>query len=283
MRLPASVATIGAAAVALLGCGDSTDAPERPTVDRFDSRAAWLLLREQVGLGPRPAGSPASRELARRLKRLLPRGRYESVPGGLQNVVGTVPGRSRRYVVVGAHYDTKDIPGFLGANDGASGTAVVTELARTIQPRRMRNTLVFVLFDGEESPAGTPSAEFQEKGLRGSKVAASRLEEGRAMVLLDFVGDRDLRIPREAGSSRALWQRLRKAAREVGTTETFPPDVQPPVLDDHIPFIEKGVPAIDLIDFDFDCFHSTCDNLVAVSEASLDQVGETMFRFLASL
>jgi glutaminyl-peptide cyclotransferase len=282
MRLPAFMAAVGAATMALLGCGGSTDAPDRPWVDRFDSRAAWLLLREQVGLGPRPAGSPASRELARRLKRLLPRGHYENVPGGLQNVVGTVPGRSRRYVVVGARYDTKDLPGFVGANDGASGTAVVTQLARTIQPRRLRKTLVFVLFDGEESPLGTPSGEFLEKGLRGSKVAASRFQGARAMVLLDFVGDRNLRIPREAGSSRALWQRLRKAARGVGTTETFPPDVQPPVLDDHIPFIEQGVPAIDLIDFDFDCFH-TCDNLVAVSELSLDQVGETTLRFLASL
>ncbi len=282
MRLLALAAMVGAASMAL-SCSGSPDAPGRPTVHRFDSRAAWRLLKEQVELGPRPAGSPASRRLAGRLRRLLPHGRYERVTGGLRNVVGTVRGRSGEYVLVGAHYDTKDIPGFVGANDGASGTAVVTQLARTIKPHRLRKSLVFVLFDGEESPAGTPSDEFEEKGLRGSKVAASRFHGARAMVLLDFVGERDLRIPGEGRSSWILWQRLRRAARAVGTGETFPNRVQAPVSDDHVPFIERGVPAIDLIDFDFDCFHRTCDDVGAVSERSLDQVGETMLRFLASL
>jgi hypothetical protein len=66
----------------------------RPKVDRFDSAAAWKLLVEQVELGPRPAGSATSRTLARRLRRLLPNGRFEAVPGGLRNIVGTVPGRA---------------------------------------------------------------------------------------------------------------------------------------------------------------------------------------------
>src|SRR3954451_11961899 len=121
MRSIALVATVGAATIALLSCSDSPDAARNPTVDRFDSHAAWRLLKRQVALGPRPAGSPPSRRLARELRRLLPHGRYQSVPGGLRNVTGKVPGRSRSYVVVGAHYDTKDIPGFAVANDGASG------------------------------------------------------------------------------------------------------------------------------------------------------------------
>jgi glutaminyl-peptide cyclotransferase len=269
--------------VALFACGESPDAARSPTVNRFDSHAAWRLLKYQVKLGPRPAGSPESRRLARRLKRLLPHGRYQRVPGGLRNVVGKVPGRTRSYVVVGAHYDTKDIPGFVGANDGASGTAVVTQLARTIKPHRLRKTLVFVLFDGEESPAGTPEDEFEAKGLRGSKVAARRYRRARAMVLLDFVGDRHLSIPREGSSSFSLWRKLRKAARRVGAGSTFPPRAQGSVLDDHTPFIDRGVRSIDLIDFDFACFHRTCDDLSAVSERSVDRVGETMLRFLASL
>src|SRR5512134_3534156 len=108
-----------AAAIVLLSCGDSPGAAGKPKANRFDSSAAWRLLKWQVDLGPRPAGSAASRRLARRFRRLLPRGRYQPVPGGLRNVVGRVPGRSGGYVVVGAHYDTKDIPGFVGANDGA--------------------------------------------------------------------------------------------------------------------------------------------------------------------
>jgi glutaminyl-peptide cyclotransferase len=264
---------------------DDSDAPARaaprPRADRFDSEAAYDLLREQVSLGPRPAGSRASRRLAEHLRELLPRGRFQAVPGGLRNIVGTVPGRTGRTVVVGAHYDTKDIPGFVGANDGASGTAVAVELARTI--RRPRSTLVFVLFDGEESPRGTPDLEFEDKGLRGSKVAAAHLGQADAMVLLDFVGDRRLRIPREGSSNADLWGRLRAAARGVGAQRAFPGGAGASILDDHTPFLEQGVPAIDLIDFDFPCFHRRCDDLSAVSEQSLDAVGETVLRMLASL
>jgi glutaminyl-peptide cyclotransferase len=253
----------------------------RPTVDRFDSGAAWALLREQVEFGPRPAGSDASRRLAERLRRLLPRGRFESVPNGLRNVVGTLPGREPGYIVVGAHYDTKDLPGFLGANDGASGTAVVVQLARTI--KRPRHAIKFILFDGEESPAGTPPQLFEQKGLRGAKVAARRYRDARAMVLLDFVGDRRLSIPREGSSDAALWRRLRAAARAVGVARHFPPQTRPTILDDHIPFLREGVPSIDLIDFDFTCWHLRCDDLSNVSERSLDATGETVYRLLASL
>jgi glutaminyl-peptide cyclotransferase len=273
-------------AFAVAGCDSSTADGEnagtaRVKTDRFDSGAAWRLLEYQVGLGPRPAGSEQSLRLARRLRRLLPRGRFEPVPGGLRNVVGTVRGRERGYVVVGAHYDTKDIPGFLGANDGASGTAVVTQLARTI--RRPRHTIRFILFDGEESPRGTPNFDFYAEGLRGSKVAAPRYRDARAMVLLDFVGETGLRIPREGYSNEQLWGRLRRAARQVGAGGIFPNTSQGAIQDDHLPFMQQGVPAIDLIDFDFRCFHLTCDNLSGVSERSLDAVGETVLRLLASL
>jgi hypothetical protein len=265
--------------------GEADGASETPTpavaVDRFDGAAAWQLLVEQVELGPRPAGSEASRRLAARLRDLVPNGRYQPVPGGLQNVVGTVPGRERGYIVVGAHYDTKDIPGFVGANDGASGTAVVAELARTI--KNPRHTIRFIFFDGEESPRGASDAVFERRGLRGSKVAARRFSDARAMVLLDFVGDRKLRIPRESNSNIELWSRLRAAARRVGAGRVFPDDTFGAVSDDHIPFIRQGVPSIDLIDFDFPCWHRTCDDLDVVSERSLDAVGETVLELVRGL
>jgi hypothetical protein len=188
--------------------------------DRFDGRAAFALLRRQVEMGPRPAGSDASRRLADRLRRIVPRGRFQEVPGGLRNVIGTVRGRERGYIVVGAHYDTKDIPGFVGANDGASGTAVVAQLARTI--RRPRHTIHFIFFDGEEAPRGVPDSDFEEEGLRGSKVAARQFADARAMVLLDFVGDRDLSIPREDYSAPGLWRKLRRAASRARAGWAFP-------------------------------------------------------------
>jgi glutaminyl-peptide cyclotransferase len=257
---------------------------EARTPNRFNGAAAWAFLVRQVELGPRPAGSPTSRRLADMLRRSIPRGRYQAVPGGLRNVVGTIPGRNpRRRVVIGAHYDTKDLPDFVGANDGASGTAIVRQLARTIRPRQLRPTLIFVFFDGEESPRGTPDAQFERYGLRGSKVAARAFHFAESAIVLDFVGDRNLAIPREQLSNRRLWAKLRAAARRTGHARHFPAREQGAILDDHVPFIRHGVPAIDLIDFDFACFHRPCDDLSAVSRQSVDAVGETMMAFLADL
>ena len=256
----------------------------RATVDRFDSAAAFGSVRRQVAIGPRPAGSPDSRALGERIRRSLPRGRFEAVPGGLRNVVGTIPGRTRAQpVVIGAHYDTKDIPGFVGANDGASGVAVLTQVARSVRPRRLRRPLVLIAFDGEESPRGTPPEEFEARGLRGSRVAAPDYRDARAMILLDFVGQRGLRIPRETHSDRRLWRKLRAAARRAGVGAVFPSGTQSPISDDHVPFLRQGVPSIDLIDFTFRCFHRRCDDLSRISPRSLDAVGETVLELLPRL
>jgi hypothetical protein len=251
---------------------------------RFDAAAAMHWTRIQLGYGPRPAGSAASHALGARLQAALPQGRFQPVPGGLRNVIGRVPGRDPRdVVVIGAHYDTKDIPGFLGANDGAAGTAMVLELARHLPPRHLRPTIVFALFDGEESPDDTPDSEFEQKGLRGSKVAAAAFHGARAMILLDFVGIPHVRIPREQSSDVGLWAQLRAAAGRVGAGSAFPDAIGPEVLDDHTPFEALGVPSIDLIDFDYPCFHKLCDDLSHVSATSLDRVGETVASLLPRL
>jgi glutaminyl-peptide cyclotransferase len=275
------------AALACAGCGSGSDnpaaAPARLKADRFDGRRAFAELRRQVELGPRPAGSKRLRRLAVRLRDELPRGRFEAVPGhpGLRNVVGHLPG-TQPAVLVGAHYDTKKLPGFVGANDGAGGTAAVLELARVL--RRTKRPagapeLRFVLFDGEE--ATNDRADFPLTGLRGSQAYARRhAGELGAVVVLDFIADKRLRIPRERGSDPALWARLRAAARRVGAGSTFPSGTRSEVIDDHTPFAEAGVPAIDLIDFDFPCWHKRCDDLSAVSAKSLDRSGEAVLELL---
>ena len=260
-----------------------TPASER-RVDRFDEDRAWRWLVRQVRLGPRPAGSRPSRRLAAQIRRALPRGRYQPVPGGLRNVVGTTPGRDpRRVVVVGAHYDTKEIRGLVGANDGAGGTAALLELARGIKPRTLRPTIVWIAFDGEESPGPEDVDDFERRGLRGSKVAARRYANAEAMILLDFVAEKRLSTPRESNSDIELWSKLRAASRRVGTQRHYPDETRDPISDDHVPFLRRGVPSIDLIDFDFPCWHETCDDLSAVSKESLDVSGETVRELLASL
>ena len=288
----AAVLVAGAVALLLaLGGGGERDvsapaAEPAAAVDRFDGARAFAELRRQVELGPRPAGSPTLRRLARRLRRELPRGRFERVPGhpGLRNVVGRLPGR-RPAIVVAAHYDTKDLPGFVGANDGAAGTAAVLEFARALRAMDRpadAPQLRFVLFDGEE--ATDDARPFEATGIRGSKAyARAHADEVRALILLDFVAARGMVMRREANSDAGLWRRLREAARAVGVAETFPAGTGAPITDDHTPFLRRGVPSIDLIAWPYACWHRRCDDMSAVSERSLDRSGETVLELVRRL
>ena len=274
--------------MALLATAAATQGtvPASAAADRFDGTRAFADLTWQVRLGPRPAGSAKARRLAEWARDRLPRGHFESVPGhpGLRNVAGRVPGKLPA-IVVGAHYDTKVLEGFVGAEDGAGGTAAVIELARYFRRHRRPVSapeLRFVLFDGEENP-DDETADFYSGGVRGSKAYATRhASELRAAIVLDFIAQKDLRIPREASSDAALWSKLRAAASRAGSSRAFPADEVGEILDDHTPFLRAGVPAIDLIDFTFPCWHRTCDDLSAVSARSLDRSGEAVLEFLRS-
>jgi hypothetical protein len=261
----------------------------RANTRRFDGDAAFALLREQVqDYGWRPAGSEPLRRLAVRLRELMPRGRFEAVPGhaGLRNIVGSVPGREPA-ILVGAHYDVEAAPrGFVGANDGAAGTAAVITLARAFarvkRPPGARE-LRFALFDGEEEPAGcTP---FVDCGLRGSSAYAKRHDGAvDALVLLDYIAEkRGLSFSREAGSDQILWDELRSAASAVGVGSLFSPVSSGQILDDHTPFTQRNVAAIDVIDFDYPQRDSLEDNLEAVARRSIDAVGEAVYRLVARL
>src|SRR5204862_2711129 len=137
--------------------------------------------------------------------------------------------------------------------DGGSGTAAVVQLARQLRPRTIGPTVKFVLFDGEESPPGVPDSQFLTFGLRGSKVAARAFRHAEATILLDFVGDKHLTLPREGTSDPRLWARLRTAAVKAGVGSYFPAATGVGIEDDHTPFLRQGVPSIDLIDWDFPC------------------------------
>jgi glutaminyl-peptide cyclotransferase len=292
--VPLAVVALALLAIAAVvsGCGASSDSDpdKKPAVDRFEADRAWRLVRQQVAHGQRPAGSPQLRRLALRLRPLLPQGRFEPLPGepGLRNVVGTLPGR-RPGIVVGAHYDTLVKPkGFVGANNGAAGTAVVIEVARALakaRPPDGAREVRFVLFDGEEPAAGLPeeSANFYRAGLRGSRAyVAAHPDRTAAMVLLDYVGNKKLRLPREGSSTIALWTRLRAAARKVGAQRFFPAEVGEIITDDHTPFLRAGVPAVDLIDWTYPG-HDLRDGIDKLSPASLDAVGETVVQLVLRL
>lgn len=275
-------------AVAACGCGSS--AAGGGSSNRFDANRAWRLVERQVAVGQRPAGSPQLRRLAIELRGLLPDGRFEAIPGEprLRNVVGRLPGE-RPAIVIGAHYDTLRAPrGFVGANNGAAGTAIVVEAAQDLQAigsdpgeREVR----FVLFDGEEPPAGLPEEgpDFYHEGLRGSRAyAIAHRGETEAMILLDYVGNRGLNLPREASSSTALWMRTLIAAEGVGAAHFFSSVTGPGIIDDHTPFLRQGVPAVDLIDWNYPG-HSLADRISRLSRQSVDGVGETVVKLVEEL
>jgi Zn-dependent M28 family amino/carboxypeptidase len=249
------------------------------------------LVRQQVAVGPRPAGSPQLRKLANELQPMLPNSSIEPFPSkgpqqGLRNIVGDIPGRPPA-ILIGAHYDTQYRPkGFVGANDSAAGTAALIELARTLPfelPANHREVR-FVLFDGEEAPPGCPDRDFQYCALRGSRayVAAHPGQVGD-MILLDYIANRGAHFPRETNSSPELWAKLREAADEVGTEELFPDTTQTPIIDDHIPFLEQAVPSIDLIDWSYPYKNGTQDTLDKLDPDVLGDVGRTVAQLTINL
>ncbi|MGH2983120.1 MAG: M28 family metallopeptidase [Solirubrobacterales bacterium] len=280
-RLSAALLSVAVAALAGFGCGSDGSSP-----DRFDSARAFDLIERQVAFGPRPAGSEASQALGRQLRRELPNFEVQPLAGGLLNLISVIPGEQPA-IVIGAHYDTEaTIPDFVGANDGAAGTAAVVELAKILPgllPDEHRE-IRLVLFDGEEEPAGCPERRFQECALRGSKayVAAHPGETGE-MILLDYIANKGLQIPREQNSDQALWARLREAASELGAESYFPDAEQPPIIDDHVPFLEAGVPSIDLIDFTYLYADTAQDTVDKLDPAAFDAVGETVAELVIAL
>jgi glutaminyl-peptide cyclotransferase len=268
------------------GCGASAATPADPpraSVNHFDGGAAWKLIELQVGYGQRPAASPQLRRMAERLRPLLPHGHFEAVPGqkGVRNVVGTIPGR-RPGIVLGAHYDTLVEPkGFVGANNGAAGSAIVIQTARALAHLRRpagAREVRFVLFDGEEPAAGLPedTGDFYDAGLRGSRAyVKANPHRTAAMLLLDYVGNKGLRLPREANSTTSLWKVVRSSAKGVGAGSVFPDRTGSSITDDHTPFLRAGVPAVDFIDWSYPG-HDVSDKLDKLSRRSVDAVGETV-------
>jgi hypothetical protein len=252
--------------------------------DRFDAGRAMRLVRLQLSAGTRPAGSPQLRRMALRLKGLLPAAHFEDVAGhpGLRNVVGEIPG-SRPAIVLGAHYDTEyHPPGFVGANDAAAAVAAVIEVARALRATTRpagAPAIRFVLFDGEEEAA--PTNDFYRDALRGSKAYVNaHAGETRAMVLLDYIGNRGVQLPREATSDPELWATVRAAAAHVGVASVFPAADEVGITDDHAPFLRAGVPAVDLIDWSYAYRDTARDTYNKLATSSIDAVGETIVQLL---
>lgn len=294
-------AVLAACALFAVSCGSDRIPP--PSVD---GGRAFELAKEVVEIGPKPSGSESARKtvefIAGKLRSLgldvVVDEWREITPNGMttfRNVVADIPGRSGgKYIVVGCHYDTKRLlmtPDFVGANDGASGVGLLIAMAEAIQASGVKPPLPLKLafFDGEECL----DSYSEHDGLHGSKrlcvelsKAGGGLEKCRAMILLDMVGDKDLSVTIPGNSDRKLVDALLSAARARGTERYFE-RTDRGVLDDHVPFHKRGVPSLDIIDFNFGpgnrYWHTGEDTLDKISPESLRIVGDAALGLIWSV
>lgn len=257
---------------------------------RFNADRAFEDLRRQVEFGARPSGSAALDECRRyilaQLKAAGIAAREQAfdaaTPAGtvrMTNVIATLPGRRAERIAIATHFDTKLFHDFrfVGASDGASSTAAVLELGRVLQDRQREFTIELLFFDGEEAVVNWSETD-SRYGSRHYVDAArgdGSLAGLKALVLLDMIGDRDLTIRQDANSTQWLNDTVWASATRLGHTTTFLGG-RTAIEDDHLPFIDAGIPAIDIIDFEYPAWHTADDTLDRVAPRSLQIVGDVV-------
>jgi Zn-dependent M28 family amino/carboxypeptidase len=186
-------------------------------------------------------------------------------------------------VIIGAHYDTRPVADqdpnpdqrqqpILGANDGASGVAVLLELARVLEQEQLERQVWLAFFDAEDRGRldGWPFS------VGAREMAQNLVIRPQAVVVVDMIGDADQNIYYERNSDPELSAELWAIAGELGYSDSIIPQAKHTIIDDHLPFIEQGIPSVDMIDFDYPYWHTLEDTADKVSPTSLERVGRTL-------
>jgi len=270
--------------------------------DGFNAQQAYAYTARIAGYGERWPGSPGHRKTEDLIHQVLQQdgARVEaddftaSTPRGpvaVHNIIGkfhvTADPKQKIFILAG-HYDTLFQPGFLGANDGASSTAILLAFADALAGQKTKMQIWLVWTDLEEAI----NAFDENDGLYGSRHLAQKLAANgttarvRGFFLLDMIGDKDLGVARESGSDRGLQDYITRAARQLGYGQYFF-QYSMEIIDDHVPFLHAGVPAVDVVDAmygrmgpQFDSMgefhHANTDTMDKVSQRSLEVVGRTI-------
>ena len=281
-----------AVAVAVLALQAVTPPP------KFDSGRAWEHLRQLVAIGPRPSGSPAIDQTRKYIKDQLSAAGVtaseqtwdDQTPIDkvrMVNLVATIPGARKERIVVAGHYDTKLYRQFrfVGASDGGSSAAFLLEIARVLKARRNPFTIELLFLDGEEARMPDWHGTDNTYGSRHYVELARRdgsLATLKALVLIDMIGDRDLDIRRDTNSTPWLTNIIWEAARRQDLDDYFVAE-STRIEDDHLPFLAAGVPSVDIIDLDYEAWHTAKDTLDAVSARSLQVVGDVVIAALPQI
>ena len=258
----------------------------------FDGELALQNINYQLDFGPRYHGSIGHGKVRIWTENYLQNINWQTTiqEGEIQgkkikNIIAK-KGTGEPWIILGAHYDTRlyadqdrdkekrtlPVP---GANDGASGVALLLELARVF-PEEFPGEVWIVFFDAEDN-GNIPGWDW----ILGSTYFVDQLDSHpEAMVLVDMIGDSELNIYKESLSHQQLTDQIWELAEDLGFEDYFIPESKYSILDDHLPFIQKGIPAIDIIDFDYPYWHTTEDTLDKVSAESLKIVGDTLIAWL---
>lgn len=267
---------------------------------QFSGKNAFEHTRTLVSFGPRTPGSPGIKKaqayIVERLKaegwQVTEDAFTAGTPKGplpMKNIIAFRPGSSGRAVAITGHYDTKFFPfRFVGANDGGASAGFLLEMARALKGVPLKNSVYLVFFDGEEAVREWTA----EDSLYGSRHLAAKWYKDRklstlaALINVDMIGDRDLRILREQYSSETLMRLIGSVARQLGLWQHFNgPGLA--IEDDHVPFLRLGVPAANLIDFDYgpdhSWWHTAGDTLDKLGPQSFEIVGRVLIETLRRL
>jgi len=278
-------------------------APPAATTGGFDGQRAYQHVADLVAIGPRSAGTEGGRRAQEYIV-----GQLEgfgctveqasfraSTPVGMvemTNIIAKIPGASPDILLFTTHYDTKRMANFVGADDGGSSSGVMLELARSVCTRTSPQnalTVWIAFFDGEEAfnrDWADPDNTYGSRELAARMALSGELGRVRAMVLADLVGNRRLRLKRESQSTPWLTDLVWSTAARLGYGGIFVSESSP-VEDDHVPFLRRGVDAVDIIDLDNPMddgyWHEVSDTLDKVSARSLAVVGHVLIETLPQL
>jgi glutaminyl-peptide cyclotransferase len=279
--------------------------PDSGPPPTFDSARAMQYVKEMVVLGPRPIGSANHKKVESFISSHLKGDAVEDdvltadTPEGkfpVRNIVAKFAGTREGIIVIASHYDT-NYPlrntSYIGANDGASSSALLLEIANQLRGKKLTGYSVWLVWDDAEE-AMKPDTElpFEKDSLYGIRHLAEKwqadgtLKKIKAFLLADMIGDADLNIDRDQNSTPWLEEVVYQAATRLGyQSHFFARDNQ--VTDDHIPFMQRGVPCADLIDFDYGYnnvfWHTPQDTVDKLSPKSLEIVGSTILETISIL
>jgi glutaminyl-peptide cyclotransferase len=275
------------------------NAPPPAVTLGFDGHRALLQVQKQLSFGPRPTGSAALKQLQDYLKsELTSYGcKYDAddfqvdTPAGnksMENILVKIPGEKPGIILLGTHYDTKILDGFVGADDGASSTAVMLELARNLcQKTGNRYAVWIAFFDGEEATKfewSDADSTYGSRQMAARLAASGDLPKVKAFLLADLVGGKNAHFKKDTASTKWLVDEMWQVAAESGYANIFVNDSTSIGGDDHFSFTKRKVPSVDVIDLDINTdvpyWHTTGDTLDKISAKSLATTGHV---FLATI